>query len=463
MFGWLHLAIERWARAKSSTQGKIVNHMPLWYVRQLSQMKLVRMLRYVYRKSAAQRRSWNNAGLKLGDIRSAEALEYIPLTTGAQLAERPEDYICVPREELIHILTTSCTKGLRKTIYLTADDFNHQVRTMGTHLGRFTGARRVAAIFVIHDPTWSVGSVVRRSIAEAGMLGFISGVHRSIEDHIDLIRRYQIDRLITSPSYLGRLTFEAPKDVNVRSLGIRYIHLGTQPWSEEFRKQMEEIWGAKLIDGYGNNECACAIASECLYQKGLHVSEPDFWIEIVEPATGKVLPEGDEGELVVTTLSRRGMPLIRYRTGDWGRLIPNQERCQCGLPLRKMGRIRGRVDDMLIVGAGHNLYPDEVDRAVLSVAGITDYQLVVDKEDHKDVIRLTVEAKGAAEDLRNAVLKALLAIESIGIPHGVSRTLIFGNIEIVVPGTLSQGRPKSIRIIDRRLTESPAKDASITY
>ena len=463
MFGWLHLAIERRTRAKASRQGRICNHIPAWYMRRLSQMKLVHALRYVYRKSAAQRNCWNNAGLKLGDIRSAEALEYIPLTTGAQLAERPEDYICVPREELIHILTTSSTKGLKKTIYFTAEDFKHQIRTMATHLKRFPGAERVACIFLVHEPTWSVASVVRRSTAEAGMLGFISGVHRSIADHIDLIKKYEIDRLITTPSYLRRLTFEAPKELDIKSLNIRYIHLGTQPWSEEFREEMEEIWGAKLIDGYGNNECACAIASECLYQTGLHVSEPDFWVEIVEPATGKVLPEGDEGELVITTLSRRGMPLVRYRTGDLGRLIPNQQRCPCGLPLRKMARIRGRVDDMLIVGAGHNLYPDEVERAVFSVDGITDYQLVVDKKDHQDVLQLRVEANGGAEDLRNALLKALLAIESIGISHRVARTLSFENIEIVSGGTLSQGRPKSIHIIDKRLTASPTKESSITY
>lgn len=452
MFGFLHVGIERWVRSKSSRQGRISNHIPPWYIRQLSEAKLVRTLRYIYRKSPDQRKIWNEAGVKLGDIRSTEVLQHIPMTTGTQLAEHPESYICVPHDELIHILTTSAAKGLKKTIYLTADDFNHQVRTIGTHLHRFPGAGRVAVMFLVHDPTWTVGSVIRQGVAEAGMLGFISGVHRSVAEHIDLIKEYGINRLITSPSHLARMTVEASQDV--KKLGIRYIHLGTQPWTEEFRSKMERIWGAKLIDGYGSNECVCAIASECLHGGGLHVSQTDLWIEVVDPATGKTLPDGQEGEVVISTLSRRGMPLVRYRTGDLSHLVPNGQRCPCGLPLRKMGRVRGRVDDMLIIGSGNNLFPDEVDRAVLSVAGITDYQLVVGRNGFKDIFDLTIEANSQSDDLKAAVSAALMDVGSIDMSCQVSGTLDIGRIDIVPPGTLAKDRPKTIRIIDKRSSSS---------
>ena len=116
MFGWLHLAIERRVRAKSSRQGKLANHIPGWLVRYLSEAKLVKTLRHVYRNSPAQRKCWNEAGLKLSDIRSAKILQHIPFTTGLQVADRPEDYFCVPREDLIHVVTTSGSKG---TIRLT--------------------------------------------------------------------------------------------------------------------------------------------------------------------------------------------------------------------------------------------------------------------------------------------------------------------------------------------------------
>ncbi|NIA07931.1 MAG: AMP-binding protein [Actinobacteria bacterium] len=454
MFGSLYVAIERWARSSTSRQGKLPDHIPLWYIRQLSRAKLVWMLRYIYHNSPAQRDIWHAAGLKLGDIRSADVLQHIPFTTAAELAEHPDSYICVAHDKLIHILTTSSAKGLKKTIYLTAGDFDHQVRTMGTHLRRFPEAGRVAAMFLVHDPTWSVGTVIRRGIAEAGMLGFLSGVHRPVQDHLDLIKEYRINRLITSPTHLSRLTFEAPAGLDLKGLGIRYIHLGTQPWTEEFRSRMEQTWGAKLIDGYGSNECVCAIASECLLQNNLHVSEVDFWMEIIDPATGRVLPDGQDGEVVITTLSRLGMPLVRYRTGDLSHLIPRKARCPCGLPLRKMGRVRGRIDDMLIIGAGHNLYPDEVDRAVFSIPGIIDYQLVVEKDTFKDVMLLTVEANGAQDNLRASLLKELLAVESINTPCNLSGNVVLAPIEIVAPGTLTRGRPKSIRIIDKRTGNS---------
>lgn len=443
-----YITIERWARSSTKRQGRLSNHIPAWYIRKLSRAKLINSLRHVYRNSPAQRKAWNDAGIKSGDLRGAEVLQHIPFTTGSELAERTDDYICVAPEELIHVLTTSSATGLKKTIYLTGDDFDHQVRTIGAHLRRFPGANKVAVMFLVHDPTWSVGTVIRQGVAEAGMLGFLSGVHRSVDEHIELIKEYGVNRLITSPAHLGRLTVEASEDVG--KLGIRYIHLGTQPWTEEFRRQMEQTWGAKLIDGYGSNECVCAIASECLYGEGLHVAEADLWMEIIDPRSGKAVADGQEGEVAVTTLSRRGMPLVRYRTGDISHLMSNGRCCSCGLGFRKMGRVRGRVDDMLIIGAGHNVYPGELDRAILSVPGISDYRLVVRRDGFKDILDLTVEAKNQGEELKNAARRALMGMEDIEISCRVSRTLSLGEIEIVAPGSLTKDRPKSIRIVDQR-------------
>ena len=413
MLDWLCMASERWTRANTAREVKASKRTPRWILRRLSRAKLVRTLRYVYDKSEAQRKAWNDAGISRADIRSAKILEHIPFTTGHSVAKAAENYFCVPSEELIHLITTSSSKGLKKSIYLTHGDFKHQLRMMGTSLRRFDGATRAAAMFMMHDPTWTVGMVVRGAMAEAGMLGFLFGVHLPVEEHIELIKEHRINCLVTTPAYLGRLSWESSE--NLRDLGVRYIHLGGQPWGEDFRNQMEQRWGAKLIDGYGNNECACGIASECIYQNGLHVAEVDYWLEVVEPTTDKLLPEGEEGELVITTISRRGMPLVRYRTGDLGYLLPDKKRCECGVGTRKMGRVRGRVDDMLIVGAAHNLYPDEIERAVLSVAGVMDYQLVIDKDGYKDVVTLTVEANGTRNGLKEALRGALLGIESIGL------------------------------------------------
>ena len=458
MFGWLNIAIERWVRSSAGRMDKLCDHIPLWYIHRLSEQKLVKTLRHVYRNCPAQRQRWNEAGLKLSDLRTAEVLERVPFTKGPELARHPEDYICVGQDELIHVLTSSCTKGLRKRLYLTADDFIYQVRMMGAHLRRLPGASRIVIMFSVDDPYWSTGAVLRRGIEEAGMFGLLSGVHRSIPEQIELIKEYQINCLMTTASYAGRLALESPLDV--KDLKVAYLHLSAQAWTEEFRRDMEERWGAKVIDGYGSSESTYGIAVECPEQNALHIAETDYWVEIVDPATGKVLPEGSEGEIVFTTLSKWGMPLVRYRTGDLSYLMPRNEACACSVPMRRMGRVRGRADDMLVFGSGENVYPDEIDRAVLSVAGVTDYQLVITEDKYKDVLELKVESSSSAGSLRDILIQALLSIPGIRISHEADRVLSFGSIECVPPGSLSKGRPKSIRITDKRSGLTAPKAAS---
>jgi phenylacetate-CoA ligase len=143
------------------------------------------------------------------------------------------------------------------------------------------------------------------------------------------------------------------------------------------------------------------------------------------------------------------MPLVRYRTGDLASLLPNPERCECGLPLRKMSRVRGRLDDMLFFG-GDNVYPDEFDRVLLSLPGVTDYQLVIDKESYKDVMHVTIETARREPVPRDAVFQALLAVPRIRIANDVTKTFVLASVDSVPPGALSAGRPKTTRIIDHR-------------
>jgi phenylacetate-CoA ligase len=455
MFGWAWIAFERWMRADVVRLDRLVSHIPNRVIRGVSEAKLVRTLRWVYTHSAAQRERWNKLGIRLSDIRLPEILPRIPFTTGDELARSPEDYFCVPREELVHVLSTSGTSGLYKKIYLTQDDFERQMQMIATHLRRFPGATRALAIFFVREPTWSGGSIARRGVEKAGLFGLLSGHHRAVRDHVELIKEYGINLLITTPAYVHRMMVEAEEDL--KALGVRYIHLSGQPWTEELRREIEAAWGAKAIDVYGSTECVCGLAAECRYQNGLHLSELDHWVEIIDPRSGKLLPEGQDGEIVVTTLSRRGMPLVRYRTGDLAHLIPEKGRCECGMPVRKISRVRGRVDDVLIVGAGNNVYPDEFDRAVLSVPGVTDYQLVIEKAGYKDVLKLTVEADRSGSELRETLVEALLTIPNVRESCEDSRTLAIGGIEVVPPGALSTERPKSIRIIDKRDTSAAGR------
>ncbi len=457
MLDWMYLAIGRWSRKHPSRTVKVADRVPHWLVRRVSEAKLVHTLRTVYGRCPAQRERWKGAGVELSDIRSADVLQRIPFMLGADLGEHPEEYVCVPREELLHVMTTTGTKGTPKKIYFTADDFEAQTRMMGTFLRRFPGATRVLAIFNTDLPTWAAGTVARRGVEAAGMFGILSNTGRTVAEQIQLIKEYEIDFILTMPAYLHRMTVEAKEDL--RGLGVRYIQIAGQAWPETFRGEIEEAWGAKLIDCYGSTEFGCAIASECAWQDGLHVTEADFWVEIVDPETGEVLPDGEEGEIVLTTLSRRGMPLVRYRTHDLAHLIPYEGRCACGLPIRKMSRIRGRLDDTIIIGGDANVYSDDFDEAFLSLRGITDYQIVIEKDSYKDVMHVKVEGDGTRSGLRDDLLKALLGIPHVKIACETTKTLVVGKIEVVPRGTLSRGRAKSVRIVDMRPTPTAIRPA----
>jgi phenylacetate-CoA ligase len=276
----------------------------------------------------------------------------------------------------------------------------------------------------------------------------LSGNEASAEVNCKLIRDYRLNVIMSSASCVHRLTVEAKEDL--KALGVKYIILSAQAWTEDLRKELEGAWGAKVLDAYGANEFGCGVAGECLQQNGMHISEADFWVEVVDPGTGKPMADGEEGELVVTTLSRRGMPLVRYRIGDLGRFLPWEGRCRCGLALRKIGRIKGRVDDIVMVGTGGNVFPDEFDKALLGTAGVTDYQLVIEREAYKDVLHLTVETETRGEALREAMTKALKEVLYVRLGLEDSQTIKIGRVEGVSRGVLTSDRPKSQRIVNKR-------------
>ena len=448
MLGRLYLAIERWARANSGRLDAVCPHVPLWFVRRLSEAKLVRTLRYVWRHSALQRERWQEAGVRRGDLRSPDVLQRLPLLTGKEIVEHPERLFCVPRERFTHIIGSSGTTGPHKTIYLTAEDMARQTRMIGTFYRNFPGVKRAAVWMLLEDESWSAGSITRDSFRRGEIDVIMASTSRSVEEQVALLRDGHIDMIQSTPPYIHRIALES--DTPVREFGVRYICLAGMPFTEEFRRRMEETWGAKIMDTYGGAETACGMASECRFQDRLHVTEVDYWVEIIDAQTGRVLPDGEEGEIVITTLSRQGMPLVRYRTADIAALVPRGKRCPCGLPLRKMTRVRGRNDDMLNIGTGDNVFPDELDQAVFSVPDVTDYQLVVEKDAYRDVLHLTVESNSAVEGLREPLRSALMSINSIGKSVRLTKTVAIDRIEVVPPGALAAGRPKSRRIVDRR-------------
>jgi len=449
MLDWLFLGVNRYLTSNSRRLARAGGFAPHRLVRRVAEAKLVRTLRHVWTGSPHQRRRWQDAGITRRDLRSARVLPRIPFCDPGELARDPEAFVCVRPEEITDMILTSGTSGQAKKIYFTSEDLNRQARMIGAHLRRLPGASRVLVIFSVGlQPASSPALIAKRGVEMAGMFGLISAAHAPVPTLIDLIREYRTDTLISTPTRVHQMTLET--DTDPRTLGVRYLLLSSEPWTEELRVLLEDAWGAKTLDVYAANECACGIASECVHQNGLHLAEIDFWIEIVDPDTGEPVEEGEEGEIVITTLSRRGMPLVRYRIGDLARLLPVTGRCACGMSLRKLSRIRGRADKMVILGGGFNVYPDEFDEAILAVPGVTDYQLVLEKDGYKDVLNLDVETDLRGKELTETMIRALRTVRNVGIKAESFTGLVFGRMHSVPHGSLSAGRNKTVRVVDNR-------------
>ena len=449
MLHWAFLLANRYITANSRRLARSGGCSPHWLIRRIASAKLVRTLRHVWRHSPYQRRRWQDAGIRLADLRSPRVLPHIPFCDPTELAVNPDPFVCVRPEQITDMILTSGTTGQAKKIYFTTGDLHRQARMIGGHLRRLPGASRVFVILSVGlQPAASPALIARRGVEMAGMFGLISTAGATIRMVTDLIREYHIDTLISSPTRMHQITLES--EVELRTLGVRYLLLSSEPWTEKLRTFLEEAWGAKALDVYAANESACGMASECAYRNGLHVAEIDFWIEIVNPETGEPLEDGEEGEIVFTTLSRRGMPLVRYRIGDLACLLPVTGRCACGMALRKLSRISGRADNMVILGDGFNVYPDEFDEAILGIPGVTDYQLVLEKDGYRDVLRLDVESDLEGKTLTDTMIRTLMRINNVRIKAEIYPGLVFGPIRSVPRGSLSAGRSKTVRIVDKR-------------
>jgi phenylacetate-CoA ligase len=250
------------------------------------------------------------------------------------------------------------------------------------------------------------------------------------------------------PSYALHLfsaVEEEGLDLN-NDLKLRIAFIGAEPHTEELRQQIQNLWGIKAYNSYGLSEmCGPGVAFECQNQDGLHLWEDHFLMEIIDPASGKVLPIGEQGELVLTTLQRQAMPLLRYRTRDLTRII--DEPCSCGRTHRRIDRIMGRSDDMLIIN-GVNLFPQQIEKTILQFSGVgNNYLIEIHKEEHMDRIHVILEVQmgtfhgtlSELDQMKKSLTHALLAECGVS-PH----------VKLVEPGTVPIVEGKAKRVVDLR-------------
>jgi phenylacetate-CoA ligase len=399
----------------------------------LQLQRLQTTLALAYERVAHYRLAFDEAGVHPSDCRSLADLAKFPFTGKADLrANYPFGMFARPRAELVRLHASSGTTGKPTVVGYTQNDIDTWAHLMARSI-RASGGRRGDLVHVAYGYGLFTGGLGAHYGAERLGCTVVPMSGGQTEKQVQLIEDFRPDIIMVTPSYMQVLIEEfrrQGKDPRLMSLSVGIF--GAEPWTEAMRREIEQGAGLDAVDIYGLSEVmGPGVANECIESKdGPVVWEDHFYPEIVDPRTGAVLPDGAEGELVFTTLTKEALPLIRYRTRDLTRLLPPTARS-----MRRMGKIVGRSDDMLII-RGVNLFPTQVEELVLADGRLAgQYQLVVTRPDKLDELAVRVELlPGQHDSDRDAVAQALhgrikamtgvSAAVEVGLPDSIERTLV---------------------------------------
>ncbi|WP_405522401.1 phenylacetate--CoA ligase [Streptomyces canus] len=399
-------------------------------------------LRHAYEHVPFYRESFDKAGVRPDDCRSLTDLARFPFTTKADLREHyPYGMFAVPRDHVRRIHASSGTTGRPTVVGYTDNDLDLWADMVARSI-RAAGGRPGDVVHVAYGYGLFTGGLGAHYGAERLGCTVVPASGGMTARQVQLIQDLEPGVIMVTPSYMLTLLDEFERQgVDPRGTSLRVGIFGAEPWTEEMRREIEERFAIDAVDIYGLSEViGPGVAQECVETKdGLHVWEDHFFPEIVDPITGEVLPDGERGELVFTSLTREAMPVIRYRTRDLTRLLPGTARV-----FRRMEKVTGRSDDMVIL-RGVNLFPTQIEEIVLRTPGVAPhFQLRLTREGRLDALTVRAEARpGATPETREAAARTIATAVKDGIGVSVA-------VEIVEPESLERSVGKIRRIVDLR-------------
>jgi len=400
------------------------------------------------RNSPFYGRLFKRIGLDPERVDSLDVLKDIPFTTKEDLrANVPYGFLAVPKEEIVRLHSSSGTTGVATPIFHTASDIDRWANLVARCM-YMTGVRREDVFQnTMGYGLFTGGLGFHYGAEKLGVMVIPSGPGNS-RRQIYLMQTFGTTVIHILPSYAMRLlsVFQEMGLDPRYDTRLRIAFIGAEPHSEEMRKRIEEAYGMDAYNSYGLSEMnGPGVAFECPYKNGLHVWEDSFILEVIDPETLEPLPDGEEGELVFTTLTREGMPIIRYRSRDLAAVYP--EPCPCGRTHRRISRIKGRTDDMLIV-KGVNIFPIQIERVLMNIPEVgTDYQIILDRKNYLDAmtVRVEINAKFFDGDIRHLERLQKKIVEELR-----SEIIIEPEVELVEPGSIPKSEGKAVRVIDKR-------------
>jgi len=411
--------------------------------------RLKNLVERVYTNVPFYRSKLDAAGVKPADIKTLADIAKLPFTSKDDLRDTyPYGLLAVPQAEVVEIHMSSGTTGTPVVDAYTKRDMEDWAEGMARTLSGAGATRNdiVQNAYGYGLFTGGLGSHYGATRIGATVIPISSG---NTQKQLMLMRDFRTTILTCTPSYALYLAEQAHEmGIDPTTLGLRAGCFGAEPWSENMRKQIEAAWGIKAYDIYGLTEITGpGVSFECESQYGMHVNEDLWYPEIIDPATGKVLPEGEKGELVITTITKEGTPLIRYRTRDITFII--KEKCGCGRTTRRIHRLFGRTDDLLII-RGVNVFPNQIEHALIEIQGASpNYVIIVDRsaQTHLDEAELHVEVNPDAfsdetkdmESLRNRIEATMKSKLGINL-----------KVKLVEPKSIERSIGKAKRVIDKR-------------
>ncbi len=416
-------------------------------LKRIQSERIIETVERVYFNVPYYRHKMQEAGLGPEKVKSIDDLRKLPFTTKQDLRDNyPFGLFAVPMSEIVRIHGSSGTTGKPTVVGYTRDDIAIWSEVMARTL-TCAGANRNDFIQIAYGYGLFTGGLGLHYGGEKIGASVIPISGGNTRRQIQIMHDFGSTVIACTPSYalyLAEAMIES--GISRDEFKLKAGVFGAEPWTENMRREIEDKLKIKAIDIYGLSEVmGPGVASECLVQEGLHISEDHFYPEIIDPETLEVLPEGSVGELVFTTLTKEGLPLIRYRTRDLTRL--NYGRCKCGRSMVRMDKCIGRSDDMLII-RGVNLFPSQIESVLLEMSGIKPhYQLIVDRVNNLDTLELKVEVD---EDF---FLDKISQLETLRmkLQDNLQSSLGLGiKVTLVEPKILGRSEGKSNRVIDKR-------------
>ncbi|KXF89144.1 phenylacetate--CoA ligase PaaK [Phaeobacter inhibens] len=415
-------------------------------IRSLQLDRLKWSLRHAYDNVPMYKQRFDEAGVHPDDLQQLSDLAKFPFTYKNDLRDNyPFGLFAVPREQIMRLHASSGTTGKPTVVGYTANDISNWADMVARSL-RASGLRK--------------GDMVHNAYGYGlftGGLGAHYGIERlgatvvpmsggQTEKQVGLITDFKPDGIMVTPSYMLNILEQYHKvGMDPRDCSLKVGVFGAEPWTDAMRREVEQAFDMHAVDIYGLSEImGPGVANECVETKdGPVIWEDHFLPEIIDPQTGEVLPDGEMGELVFTTLTKEGLPMVRYRTRDLTRLLPGTARS-----MRRMEKITGRSDDMIIL-RGVNVFPSQVEEQLLATGGLAPYyQIELYKSGRMDAMRVFVEANPDATDELSKTAAARMLTKRIKDMVGVSTEIIVGE-----PGSVERSQGKAKRVVDNRSKE----------